>query len=133
MSLIGHVTQTTKTLIDHFITNSKTNLTKWGTITTSISDHYLIYAIWKVGGFQEDHLNLLKLEILKISLKLNLLMTSKTQYGNLQTMRTISGYLPDNAKCYYNHETEGLPLWAMKCETRTITVYVFHIRNKEHN
>ena len=83
-----HVTETTKTLIDHFITNSKTNLTKWGTITTSISDHYLIYAIWKVGGFQEDHLNLLKLEILKISLKLNLLMTSKTQYGNLQTMRT---------------------------------------------
>jgi hypothetical protein len=49
-----HVTETTKTLIDHFITNSKTNLTKWGTITTSISDHYLIYAIWKVGGFQED-------------------------------------------------------------------------------
>jgi hypothetical protein len=40
-----HVTETIKTLIDHFITNSKTNLTKWGTITTSISDHYLIYAM----------------------------------------------------------------------------------------
>lgn len=43
------VTETTKTLIDLFITNSKENLTKWGTITTSISDHNLIYAIRKVG------------------------------------------------------------------------------------
>jgi hypothetical protein len=68
-------------LIDHFITNSKANLTKWGTITTSISDHYLIYAVRKVGIPRGSPRFIETRNVLKIILKLNLLMTSTTQYG----------------------------------------------------
>ena len=43
------VTETTETLIDHIITNSQESLTHWGSISTSISDHSLIYSVRKIG------------------------------------------------------------------------------------
>ena len=43
------VTEKNKTLIDHFITNYKEGLTHYGVITTSFSDHNLIFAIRKLG------------------------------------------------------------------------------------
>ena len=42
------VTENTKTLIDHIITNNKEYLTHHGVLTTSISDHNLIFAIRKI-------------------------------------------------------------------------------------
>ena len=43
------VTRTSKTLIDVVITNSKERLNRTGAYPLSISDHYLIYAIRKIG------------------------------------------------------------------------------------
>ena len=41
------VTESTETLIDHVITNSTQNLTHHGVLATTISDHYLVYAVRK--------------------------------------------------------------------------------------
>ena len=43
------VTHISKTLIDVVITNSKERLNQTGAYPLSISDHYLIYAIRKIG------------------------------------------------------------------------------------
>ena len=43
------VTRTSNTLIDVVITNSKERLNHTGAYSLSISDHYLIYAIRKIG------------------------------------------------------------------------------------
>lgn len=42
------VTENTKTLIDRIITNNKEYLTHHGVLTTSISDHNLIFAVRKI-------------------------------------------------------------------------------------
>ena len=42
------VTKRTETLIDLVITNNKESLTHWGVVTSTISDHTLIYAVRKV-------------------------------------------------------------------------------------
>ena len=43
------VTEQTKTLINHFITNNKEGLAHCGVITTSFSDHNLIFAVRNLG------------------------------------------------------------------------------------
>ena len=44
------VTETSETCVDHFISNKKENVTNFGVYTLSISDHYFIYAIRKIGS-----------------------------------------------------------------------------------
>lgn len=43
------ITEETKTLIDHVITNNKESLTHYGVFITSFSDHNLIFAVRKIG------------------------------------------------------------------------------------
>ena len=43
------VTQDTKTLIDHIIKNNKENIADFGVCLISLSDHNLIFAVWKIG------------------------------------------------------------------------------------
>jgi hypothetical protein len=55
------ITETSSTLIDHFITNEPEKISKCGVIHTGISDHSLIYAIRKININHKDKENIIEI------------------------------------------------------------------------
>ena len=59
------ITETSSTLIDHFITNEPEKISKCGVIHTGISDHSLIYAIRKININHKDKENIIEIRNMK--------------------------------------------------------------------
>ena len=55
------ITETSSTLIDHFITNEPEKISKCGVIHTGISDHSLIYAFRKININHKDKENIIEI------------------------------------------------------------------------
>ena len=60
------ITKNSTTLIDHFITSSLEKINMSGVIHTGISDHSLIYGIWKINPVSNTRMKEIKIEIRNI-------------------------------------------------------------------
>ena len=61
----NHVTMTTNSLLDHFITNKPENISDSGVIHTGISDHILVNTIRKINITVKEKENFIEIRNMK--------------------------------------------------------------------